>query len=630
MMSRRKRMESTSMIGGRTEESAEQPDLSHADRMVVAQGSIDILRSGLIAGWALATVEGRVMPLLEVRIVHESGLVIAQGYATEYRADVQEAGLATAWCGFALPHEQDMPANGLLSLQVMAEGVWVLASQIPLELVPKEQSYAAVDDASEFFADLLSTFGLARTTGGIIGKGTLRIGENLWIQAASDVAQDTRAMLRLEEHGDSGERPYIHLKRKAGPISRADVRYRFLRSVRPGSGLRLSLPIRREWSGSGSLQLSLFTESGRTVIGTFSPPAGRWVTLEASLPPTESHGSSSDRSVWLEVIVKGLPSIDLGAPEVREARNDLFECFRVGAQQQVILAAGNAPALESEPEDFTVVVPFYGKRAYTGHCVDAVLANSAHRVHVLLVDDGSPDGIANRFLGGLRDRVEIVSLSTNRGYTTAVNAGVQAVRTNKVVILNSDTRVTPGWDVPLLRALDDETVFAAGPLSNAASYQSVPKQRMDGDWAVNELPASVRPADLAAALASEFGVSYIDWPILNGFCYAVRTKDFIETGMLDASAFPRGYGEEVDLMLRSRAAGLRNVIVPGSFVYHYKSKTFMNMRSELTAAANFVLEERWREQLATAISDMDSSAELPDLRGRFNNLLATLVEGGSR
>jgi GT2 family glycosyltransferase len=208
-----------------------------------------------------------------------------------------------------------------------------------------------------------------------------------------------------------------------------------------------------------------------------------------------------------------------------------------------------------------------------------------------------------------------------------VNAGVLAARTPKVIILNNDTHVLPGWDAPLLTALDDETVFAAGPLSNAASYQSVPEQRSESGWAVNEYPAAIRPRLLAGALAECFGDRTLDWPVLNGFCYAVRAASFIDVGMLDQGSFPRGYGEEVDLMLRSTDAGYRNVIVPSSFVYHYKSKTFAGESAALSSASNVVLNDRWGERLPDTVAQMDDSEEMNNLRVDVRELISRLTVG---
>jgi GT2 family glycosyltransferase len=256
--------------------------------------------------------------------------------------------------------------------------------------------------------------------------------------------------------------------------------------------------------------------------------------------------------------------------------------------------------------------------------------NSHNAPRIVLVDDGSPNPGGSRLLGGLAENVEMVRFPQNRGYTAAVNAGVIASTTRKVVILNNDTRVLPGWDVALLAALDDAEVFAAGPISNAASYQSFPEQRSGGGWAVNELPREARPEGLAAELAERFGPTALPWRILNGFCYAVRRDDFLELGGLDEAAFPRGYGEEVDLMLRALDAGFRNVITPGSFVYHYKSKTFAGERKPLTDAANQILRQRWSGQLAEAVEAMDSSLVLEEVREQFSEALDRLRGVASR
>ena len=58
-----------------------------------------------------------------------------------------------------------------------------------------------------------------------------------------------------------------------------------------------------------------------------------------------------------------------------------------------------------------------------------------------------------------------------------------------VVLLNSDTIVTEGWlDRIVACGEEDDRIGVLGPLSNAASHQSVPELREAGKWATNALP----------------------------------------------------------------------------------------------------------------------------------------------
>jgi GT2 family glycosyltransferase len=330
--------------------------------------------------------------------------------------------------------------------------------------------------------------------------------------------------------------------------------------------------------------------------------------------------------VWLELIIDAGGAFELIAPEVLLPTSlDPYECMNVERQRH-LLSDDDVAVRSSMP--FSVVIPFHGKAAYTASCVASVAACSWSQPEVIVVDDGSLDrGTAEHLLADLPGTVRVIRSELNRGYTASVNEGVRAASHDRVIILNNDTRVTPGWDAPLLSALDDPDVFAAGPLSNAASYQSVPQLRADGGWAVNTYGPGVTPELLAAGLRARFAGRQLAQTILNGFCYAVRREMFLALGGLDEEAFPHGYGEEVDIMLRAGSKGLRSVVTPDAFVYHYKSVTFGEKRAELTGRGNTTVRERWRAELSSAVGEMDAHAEFDDVREGVRALIDTLDRG---
>lgn len=93
------------------------------------------------------------------------------------------------------------------------------------------------------------------------------------------------------------------------------------------------------------------------------------------------------------------------------------------------------------------------------------------------MDDGSCDDTraylrefcAEQFATLLRNE-------TAMGYTFAANQGMRASSAGYVILLNSDTIVTLGWLEKMVACAEsDPKVGLVGPLSNTASWQSVPK-----------------------------------------------------------------------------------------------------------------------------------------------------------
>lgn len=593
-------------------------------------GNLESVTGARMTGWALIIDRGQPRQPLEVRLLDESGSTIGQGVVSEFRQDVLDAGYASGWVGFSININGGRPAPALIELQAAVDNTWVSVSRVELDSIAGTWP-STPSGGAPYFEELLTVFARAGTVGSLVGRQGLRLGEDLWVQVSSDGTDSTQAALRTEADASGDDLAFLRVHAADGQISRVDLRFRLTQVVSEANLCEVRVPIRARGGRRTPTHLSLFQAGSRTRLETHLVSSGAWRTIAASLPQVawvDPAGTDEEAAVWLEVSVRDVRTVDVGQVEVLQLAQAQFECPAVAQRSDLVVRSGQTKDHEGvDGEEYTVVIPFYNNKALTGHCVDSILSHSSAAPHILLVDDGSGSQQDLRLLGGLRSNVSVIQLSPNRGYTAAVNAGVRAARTEKVVILNNDTKVLPGWDEPLLRALNSPDVFASGPLSNAASYQSVPRQRDEHGWVVNQYPVGVHPSALARRLREHFGESVVDWEVLNGFCYAVRGSMFLELGALDEQAFPRGYGEEVDLMMRAKAAGLHTKIAPSSFVYHYKSKTFGKQRSGLTQEGSNVVWSRWGDSLREAIDLMDASEGLREVQVAVSRILEELVDG---
>jgi len=201
------------------------------------------------------------------------------------------------------------------------------------------------------------------------------------------------------------------------------------------------------------------------------------------------------------------------------------------------------------------------------------------------VDDGSCDDTraylrefcAEQFATLLRNE-------TAMGYTFAANQGMRASSAGYVILLNSDTIVTLGWLEKMVACAEsDPKVGLVGPLSNTASWQSVPKIEEDGDWATNPLPEGLSIAEMGGLVAKYSGQVYPRMSFLNGFCLLIRRKVMDDIGLFDEEAFGRGYGEENDYCLRARQAGWMLALADDAYVYHAQSKSYSHEKRKMLA-----------------------------------------------
>jgi GT2 family glycosyltransferase len=244
----------------------------------------------------------------------------------------------------------------------------------------------------------------------------------------------------------------------------------------------------------------------------------------------------------------------------------------------------------------TIVIPVFNALSDTLACLDSLNGSTSVPILVSVIDDASDTPVREAIVEYASDKpwVRIQSFSQNRGYTYAADYGIRDAATEWVVLLNSDTIVTRGWLEGMLAcSRSDPAIAFVGPVSNAASYQSVP-QLYDASrkWKVNRLPPGITPEDIAGIVHRVSHREYPEVPLLNGFCTLMKRDVFLELGGLNATAFPSGYGEENDLCLRATKAGAKLAVADDVYVHHVKSASFGDARrKDLTKDGNRALQK---------------------------------------
>ena len=250
-----------------------------------------------------------------------------------------------------------------------------------------------------------------------------------------------------------------------------------------------------------------------------------------------------------------------------------------------------ARVVPTEPTRITVIVPIHNAFDQVVRCLDAVVRNTSYRSQLLLIDDASTDARIWTHLEGFAQRYEgvrIVRNDENLGFVATVNRGM-SMTADDVVILNSDTEVSPGW----LRRISavahrHPTAATVTPLSNNAGAFSVPEL---GESAV--LPAWLTLDEIGRLFSHTSLRLFPETPTGHGFCMYIRRTAIDQVGQFDEAAFPRGYGEENDFCMRAIAAGWTHVVDDSTIIFHERSASFGDARNELMASARSVIDERY-------------------------------------
>lgn len=285
-------------------------------------------------------------------------------------------------------------------------------------------------------------------------------------------------------------------------------------------------------------------------------------------------------------------------------------------------AASRAPEATPDRRAVVVLVPVYEDFEATQDCLRAAVAAKAEAdgapVRVLVVDDASPNRRLRLLLDALAGRglVELLRNESNLGFAGAVNRGLESLREDEdVLILNSDAVLPPG----ALARLADVAYAEAGigtvtPFSNAGELASFPA-RVDRA----PLPTVDEARRIDAAAARAHGSAAIDLPTGTGFALFLR-HDARHAVRRVTSLFGRGYFEDLDLCLRLRAAGFRNVAAPGIFVPHGGGRSFSAERTALLAKNRRLADRRFPTH-RTEASAFAAADPLRAARGRIEAAL---------
>jgi len=248
-----------------------------------------------------------------------------------------------------------------------------------------------------------------------------------------------------------------------------------------------------------------------------------------------------------------------GIEGIVEPREDGYQAFR--------------PRLSEYPH-VTIVVPTRNGDDILVTCISSIDALTTYPSYdIIVVDNGSDDSSTLDYLDGLdeRDDVTLIRDDGPFSYSRLNNRAVEEATGEFVVLLNDDTEiVTPDWleelvgwgsqvdvgSVGCKLLYPDGTVQHAGVvvgLGGSAGHTFKGVARDDGiHFGHLNLPREVQCSTAA--------------------CLLVRRDLFLAVGGFDEVNLPVAFND-VDLGLRLREAGFRNIWTPNAVLIHHESKT---------------------------------------------------------
>jgi len=240
----------------------------------------------------------------------------------------------------------------------------------------------------------------------------------------------------------------------------------------------------------------------------------------------------------------------------------------------------------------TVVIPVYRDIEATKACLDSLghEMTSFANCRIVIVNDASPEAGMAAMLARFvkKSGAELLTNARNLGFVGAVNRALATVTGGDILLLNADA-VLPKGALQRLAATAhaDPRIGTITPLSNNGEYTSFPVSLR-----ANPMP-SMKELDRLDGLTARVNKGrVIDVPSGIGFCLYISEACFQAVGGL-TDCFHNGYLEDVDLCLRARENGFRNVCDTSVFVAHAGSRSFLADKRNLVVRNLPIIEERF-------------------------------------
>lgn len=270
-----------------------------------------------------------------------------------------------------------------------------------------------------------------------------------------------------------------------------------------------------------------------------------------------------------------------------------------------------------------IIIPVYNSFLDVKRCIESVLSYSVSlNFNLFIIDDLSTDPRLIRYLEYMQKNVNNFNLirnSENSGFVKSVNKGIKLSK-NDVVLLNSDTMVSPNWlDEILTCAYLDDKIATVTPLSNNATICSVPDL-----CRCNDIPHGYTVqqfSNLIFDISKKLNMGYVTIPTGVGFCLFIKRKVIDEIGPFD-EIYGKGYNEENDFCMRALQKGYFHVCCTSAFVYHKGRVSFKDEQVDLEATNQKILLARYPEYLSL-VEDFVSKNPLKLIQ----NELKFVVEG---
>lgn len=216
--------------------------------------------------------------------------------------------------------------------------------------------------------------------------------------------------------------------------------------------------------------------------------------------------------------------------------------------------------MKDSPKIFIVILNYDGKDVIK-KCLSSVFKVDYPNFEVVVVDNDSRDGSLEEARNNF-SKAHFIKNEANLGFSTGNNVGIRFAlerMAKYVLLLNNDTEVEKDFLTRLVEvAQHDEKIGLLSPVILNGADKRIWFAGGQIDW----LKMKTRHEQKVQVK------DFYETGFISGCAMLVQADVFKKIGLLDEDYFL--YWEDADFSVRAKRAGFKQVVVSGSWVYHFE------------------------------------------------------------
>ena len=238
-----------------------------------------------------------------------------------------------------------------------------------------------------------------------------------------------------------------------------------------------------------------------------------------------------------------------------------------------------------------IVIPNWNGITLLAKHLNAVVEN-CQNCPIYIIDDCSQDDSVS-YVKKNFPNVHVIRTDSHKGFASTANAGVREIKTDIVVLLNTDVEPTKGFLEPLISHFSDSSVFAVGCMDRSMENGKVIlRGRGIGRW------------EKGFYIHKRGEVDKSDTAWVSGGSSAFRRSVWMQLGGMD-TRFNPFYWEDIDLSYRAVQAGYTILFESKSVVNHYHEEGSIKEKF----SATYVRMIAYRNQFIFSLKHLSSFSQ---------------------